>query len=139
MSAGATDGVDPGHQARTLCADRFEEKPGNGFRHGRGVGSDGFRFDGAAVLVLPERAGGVGSYLGFLFVVKGGFGSLEDPSRSLVHLFAGVDLHTFCGEGEERMLPGKRGGGALLLGPRDGCEEDCGEEEKASHSVEQFT
>ena len=139
MSAGATDEVDPGHQAGALRTDRFEEEPGDGFRLGCRIGGDGFRLDGAAILVLPERASGVGSYLGFLLVVKGGFGSLEDPSRSLVHLFAGVDLHALGGEGEERMLPGKRGGGALLLGPRDGCEEDCGEEEEASHSVEQFT
>lgn len=77
------------------------------------------------------------SYLSFVFVIESGFGRLEDPLRGGIHLFACVDLHAFGGEGEERMLAGERSGRALLLGEREGREEEgCGEQ--ASHGEEQF-
>jgi len=139
VGVGAADEVHAFHEARAGRAGRFQEKPGDCSGIGRCILLEGFAFDAAAVAGSPGGASTMRAHDRVGVVIKVGIGSFEDPLRTGIGLFAGVDLYAFAGDGEDGMRRG-RGFGGILCVDREGCgekaedgEDSCGGRVRDSH------
>ena len=103
VGVGAANEVNALHDARAGSAGRFQEKPRDSSGIGRVALLEEVAFYAASVPRPPRGASAMRAYDRVGVVIEVGIGGFEDPLRTGVGLFAGVDLYAFAGDGENGM------------------------------------